>query len=336
VSEPATYGDVTAEYTALRTGAGVVAGAHDVVWVEGPDAVGFLDGILSQDVAGLLDGEVARSFLLEPRGKLRAVLWLLRGADRVALVADGGRGPGVAADLERFRFRVDATVTAETRPVATLVGPGAPAVLEAAGLREPGGWTEAEGVLVAATPLGGLDRYVVAGRGPEDLAEAGAVPAGGLAASAVRVEAGEPRMGYDVDERTIPHETGLVPLAVSFTKGCYLGQELVARIDSRGHVNRHLRGVAITENVLPPEGAALVADGDEVGRLTSVAESLAVRAPIGLALVRREVEPGAAVDVLWEGGTTRAVIRALPFDDFSFTDLEQDGTTMGPGSEEAR
>lgn len=312
-----TYGDVTAEYAALRSGCGVVAGDVDLLWVEGRDAVSFLDGLLSQQVAGLLAGEAARSFLLEPRGKLRGLLWLLRADERVGVVTEAGRGAAVAVDLERYRFRVEAAIRPDPGPVTTLWGPGAPAVLERAGLPEPGGWAETAGAVVAAIPLGGLDRYAVAGRTLEELADAGATPAGTLAATAVRVECGEPRMGVDVDERTIPHETGLVPFAVSFTKGCYLGQELVARIDSRGHVNRLLRGVAVTENVLPPEGASIETGGREVGRITSVSESPAVGAPIGLALVRREVEPGAPVNIVWPGGRAGAVVRALPFDDFS-------------------
>ncbi|HSG79508.1 MAG TPA: glycine cleavage T C-terminal barrel domain-containing protein, partial [Acidimicrobiia bacterium] len=96
-----------------------------------------------------------------------------------------------------------------------------------------------------------------------------------------------------------------------------LGQELVARIDSRGHVNRHLRGVALIDTVVPPEGSELMAGDAAVGTLTSVAESLTVMAPVGLALVRREVEPGTEVTVRWEGGSARARVLALPLDDFS-------------------
>lgn len=320
-------GDTTAQYLAIRRHAGVVTGAHEVVWVEGTDAVSFLDGLLSQHVAGLLPGEVARAFLLEPRGRLRALLWVLRGDDAVGLVCDAGRGAGLAGELERFRFRVDAQIRAETRPIAELWGPASPAVLSAAGCAEPGGWTEHAGVLVAALPLAGLDRFLVAGRSAPGLVEAGGVAAGVTAATAVRVEAGEPRMGVDVDERTIPHETGLVPFAVSFTKGCYLGQELVARIDSRGHVNRHLRGVVVADGVLPPEGAVLQAGEAEVGRITSVVESPALRAAVGLSLTRREVEPGSEVAVTRPGGPARAVVRALPLDHFA--DASQ--FSNGPG-----
>jgi folate-binding protein YgfZ len=318
---PDTYGDVTGEYLELRNGAGLVAGAHEVVWVEGPDAVSFLDGLLSQDVTGLAVHEAARSLLLEPRGRITELLWVLRGEDRVGLVCDPGRaGPTIAA-LTSFLFRVDTELHAGREPAVEVWGPGAAGVLEAAGLPAPGGWRPAGRGLVASLPLGGLDRYLVVGA--HGLEEAGARPAGSIAATAVRLEAGEPLTGVDVGEDTIPHETGLVPFAVSFTKGCYLGQELVARIDSRGHVNRHLRGVVVGENVLPPVGAVLLSADDggagetEVGRLSSVAESLAVGAPIGIGFVRREVEPGTPVRVSWQGGEAAGEVRALPLDDFS-------------------
>ena len=130
---------------------------------------------------------------------------------------------------------------------------------------------------------------------------------------AVRVEAGWPVMGREIDEKTIPAETGIVDRAVSFTKGCFTGQELVARIDSRGgNVPRHLRGVVIGTNVVPPVGASVEADGKEVGTLTSVAESLERRAPVALAYVRRAVEPPADVTISWDGGSAPARVEELP------------------------
>jgi folate-binding protein YgfZ len=305
------FGDVTAEYLALREGCGLVSGARELLWVRGPDAVTFLDGQLSQDIAGMPDGTVARSFLLEPRGRPVALLWVLRGEQRVGLVADAGRGGPVSQGLERFRFRVRAEIDHEAMPLLDLWGPGSRDVLAAAALPTPEGWSGGEGIVVAAIPAG-VSRYTVGGVSAPDLAAAGAVRVGTLATTAVRIEIGEPVMGVDVDESTIPHETGLVPELVSLTKGCYLGQELVARIDSRGRVNRHLRGLEVTENVIPPEGATIVARDREVGSITSVGESLTVRAPVAMGMVRREVEPGDRVSLVWEGGETTAVVRALP------------------------
>lgn len=297
---PESYGDVTGEYRALLETAGVVEGRHALVRVSGPDAETFLDSLLSQELTGLADDKVVRSLLLAPRGKLRALLWVARSGDEFDLIADTSAAPAVFEDLTRFKLRVDATI-GDPMPVVDLIGPTSSAILAAAG--SPMAWQ---------APLGELERWFVIGASGDDLVAAGARRAGALAATAVRVEAGEPAMGVDVDESTIPQEAGVVSAAVSFTKGCYLGQELVSRIDSRGHVNRHLRGIVLAENALPPSGAVIVAGGSPVGEISSVTESLRVGAPVGLALVRREIEPPAEVEVQWDGGSARAEVRSLP------------------------
>lgn len=314
---PESYGDVTGEYLALRRSAGLVIGRHQLVWVSGSDAVGFLQDIISQEVEALEIGSTVRSLLLGPQGKLRALLWVIRGKDRVGLFADQGVGSRVVEDLRRYLIRVDVSVEPDAREVVLLVGPKSQDVLEAAGLRVPRGWIEDSGVLVTRADLGAALRYLIVGGDHTQLLEAGAQAAGSLAYSAIRVEAGEPVMDQDVDEKTIPQEADLVASAINLEKGCYLGQELVARIESRGRVNRHLRGVELMTNVVPPAGAALVSDAREVGSISSVSESLSLRAPIALALVRRELSPGHEVTVSWEQGQARALLRELPMDDFT-------------------
>jgi folate-binding protein YgfZ len=312
----ATYGDVTGEYLALRRNAAIVPGTHDLVWVRGPDTIGFLDGLVSQDVGALEPGDVARSLLLAPQGKLRATLRLLAAGDGVGLVADRGVGQTVVDDLSRFKIRVDATIELEPVPMASLIGPEVGGSLTAAGLRAPGpkAWTGEGGSLVAAAPFQAatLPRFLVDAEAAARLAGTGTPRAGEIAATAVRIESGEPVMGRDIADTTIPQEAGVVDGAVSFTKGCYLGQELVARIDSRGRVNRHLRGVVITTNVLPPPGAEVSSGSHGVGTVTSVGESLDLRAPVALALIRREVDPGDEVTITWPGGRAGAVVRRLP------------------------
>lgn len=310
------FGDVTAEYRAARAGHGYATGTLGVLWAVGPDAVSFLDGQLSQDVPSMADGAVARALLLEPRGKLVAPCWVMRGADRVGVVVDAGALEAALARLRSFMFRVDVRLDPETRPVHEVWGVDSVGTATAAGLDPGRGWVDTGTHVVAALGGGGVDRVVVVGS-DEPLAAVGGVRIGSVAWSTVRIEAGEPVMGVDVDEATIPQESGLVGAAVSFTKGCYVGQELVARIDSRGHVNRRLVGVVLGTNVVPPVGARIVLDGEERGSVTSVGESLAMRAPIGMAMVRREVEDGAAVEIVWEGGSAPAVVRPLPLDDFS-------------------
>jgi folate-binding protein YgfZ len=293
---PATYGDVTAEYRAARSEAGRIEGLYDLVWFGGKDAVSFLESLISQNVAAQEPGTVRRSFLLGPRGKITAVMWVLRDDDRVGLLTDAGYGQVVSDTLGRYRIRVKVDIEPDSRPLVVRVGPESPAVE---------GWSEEEGVLTAGLPLAGNRRSVTTA--PVDLP-----PVGRLAWTAVRVEAGEPLMGVDIDEGTIPQESGLVPEAVDFTKGCFLGQELVARIDSRGHVNQRLMGVIVTTNVIPPPGAGVVAGEKTVGAFTSPAESLTLRSPVGLSLVRREVEAGEAVALRWDGGEAPAVVADLP------------------------
>ena len=314
----ASFGDVTAEYLAIREGAGLVSNQHEAVRVTGGDAISFLQGLISQDV-GSAPGSVARSLLLSPQGKLRALLWVLIGEQEAVLITDPGSSESVVSDLTRYRIRVDVQIEPVEPPIFELWGPEAADVLQRAGAGVESGWQNIGDGWVARVPLGGLDRYLLVGIDPDSLMEHGAVRCGEQAAAAVRIEAGEPKMKIDVDESTIPQESGLVADGVSFTKGCYLGQELVARIDSRGHVNRHLRGLIVGENVLPPSNSEVVSGDKAVGVVGTVAESLSLRAPVALALVRREVEPGTEVEITWDGGSTMATVKALPLDDF--TDL---------------
>ena len=148
-----------------------------------------------------------------------------------------------------------------------------------------------------------------AGAVREALLGAGAAEVGEEAAEVARVEAGRPRYGVDLDATVIPQEAGLNERAVSFTKGCYVGQETVARLHYRGKPNRHLRGLRLSAPV--PAGTPLRLGDREVGRLTSSVVSARL-GPIGLALVRREAEPGATL-AAGDGGATAEVV-ALPFE----------------------
>lgn len=307
---PDTSGDAAAEYSSVPREAGFIGGVSGLLWASGPDAVSYLQGVLSQDVEGMAPGEAARSFLLAPRGKLEALLWVLRAEDadnRVGIAAEASQLEQVRISLERWRLRVEVELAPDPREVFDVWGP--------AGLDTADGWRDENGVLTAELRSAPVRRCLTAGLDRADLEERGLQPLGRQAAEAVRIEAGEPRMGVDVDSRTIPQETGLVPEAVSFTKGCFLGQELVARIDSRGRVNRNLRGVRTLDGAAPPAGAQVVHDGKTVGTLTSTAGSLA------LALIRREAPPGSRVAVSWDSGEARAVIEQLPMTGSSVPDV---------------
>jgi folate-binding protein YgfZ len=142
----------------------------------------------------------------------------------------------------------------------------------------------------------------------------GAMPAGLDVWEIARVEAGRPEWGIDIDDTTIPQEANFDELdAISYTKGCYIGQEVVARVHFRGHVNRHLRGLRAASSEAPPTGAQLIdASGNHVGDVRSSVASPRLGG-IALAMVRREVAPGASLNAKWEGGERRVDLAALPF-----------------------
>ena len=248
--------------------------------------------------------------------RLISPLRMLRGPTGVGLVTDSGSGTAVLETLQRFRLRVEVSLEAEPGPIAEVWGPESAAVVEAAGgiSPVPGAWvTDGESV-VADLPFRhvSLARWLIVGIDAKKLIAAGAHPVGEAAATAARIEAGEARMGIDIDTSTIPQEAGLTEGAVDFTKGCYLGQELVARIESRGHVNRRLRSLRCAAGDTPPSGAALLVEGRQVGTLTSAAMSPDVGAPVGLGLVRSEVDIGTAVEVGWSSGATTAIVGEVP------------------------
>jgi folate-binding protein YgfZ len=259
--------------------------ARDVVLVRGADAASFLQGQLSQDVDALDVGGSAFSLLLQPQGKVDAFLRVTRiDDDGYALDVDAGWGEHVRARLQRFLLRVKVDLEPVDWPVIAVVD-GVAAVA-------PDSWR-------VPPELGG-DGYDELGPGAR--VPDGAVLLDEVAYEALRVRAGVPRMGAELDESTIPASSGVVERTVSFTKGCYTGQELVARIDSRGDkVPTKLRRVTGAVAV-----GALLFDGDrEVGRVTSASGDAA------LAYVRRDVEPPASLSARWDGGAAEVRIEVV-------------------------
>ncbi len=326
----ADYGDPVAEERAFTDGAALVdRSGRGAVLVDGPDALKFLQSLLSQDLDDLADGQGVHTLLLQPQGKLDTDLRLLRVGEGAWLDCEVGRGEGLAASLRRFKIRIKAEVTDRTGQwgCLTLRGPAVAERLDGAGgpplptdphAHEP--WDPAgEARLVRADWPGGPPGADIVGPVSElgeiwkALVAAGATCAGFRAYEAARVRAGVPRQGLDIDEKTIPQEAFLELDAVSFTKGCFLGQELVCRIDTRGHVNRLLRGLEIGSAAIdttPPAGAGIVVGDKEVGALTTVARS--ERGVVALGYIRREIEVPADVVVRWDGGDVPAVAAALP------------------------
>jgi tRNA-modifying protein YgfZ len=282
---------LTDDLAALRAGdAWVDRSDRGFVVVRGPDTFSFLQALVSADLDGLVDGDAVHSLLLSPQGKLDVDFRLVRVGDDAWLDCDPGLGSQLAASLNRFKIRVDAEIVDRTGEFGMLTHVG-----------EPGG----------AAPEAPDDVRVMRTRwghdliGPRDRLPGHDV-VDPVAFDAWRIEQGIPVQPVDVDETTIPQEAFLEVDAVSFTKGCFLGQELVCRIDTRGHVNRFLRRFTEIEGDWPVPGAEVVSGGKVVGALTSVATDALRTGALGY--VRREVEPPAVVELRWDGGTARARI----------------------------
>lgn len=298
---------IAEEFHALRNAVGFVDRSdRALVTVSGPEALSFLQSLVSQDIAVLGVGDSTHTLLLTPQGKLDTDIRLVRAADDEAwLDAEPGAGEPLAASLNRFRIRVKADVADRTDEFGCLSvrGPRSSQL-------EPQA-RDASGVHIVAARSGfdviGTREAVAAVR--DTLLAAGVPECGADAYEALRIDEGIPRQGFDLDDKTIAQEAFLDLDAVSFTKGCFLGQELVCRIDSRGHVNRFLRRLALLDGPRPPRGAEIVSDDKTVGSVTSVTPADDVPW-LGLGYVRREVEPPASVMLRWDGGEARARVEA--------------------------
>ena len=318
------------QYARLTEGCGLVdRSERGKLALTGGGAVEFLNGQVTNELVGLKPGEGRYAAFLTHKGKMLGDL-------RILAVGEDPQGEPLELllDTERMalqslfdmirRFKVGYEVELHKRTLESsllsLIGPRADEVTAKAFGPLVTSLPEREGdhVLLALrhTPVRlvrtdvGLDALfdsVAMEAVDSALQAAGAEPAAEAAAEIVRVEHGRPRYGIDLDESTIPQEAGLNERAVSFTKGCYVGQETVARLHYKGKPNRHLRGLRLSEPVEP--GTELRLDERSVGRVGSSVLSPAL-GPIGLALVRREAEPGTTVSVGESGAS--AVVSELP------------------------
>src|SRR5579871_3318060 len=255
-----------AEEAAVRSGAALLDASHrDLLSVTGPDGPRFLQGMLSADVQGVADGQALWAALLTHKGTLVSDAEVVRFGDRTLLDLEPGRGPAVRAALEKLLIADDAELADARESWARLElwGPGAEALSERAGVRS------------ARANLGALSgRYLYLPRAElaaawRTLREGGAVPAGFERREAWRLEAGLPRFGAEGEEGGLPLELGMSG-AISYSKGCYLGQEGVARATYRGQLHWGLARLSLGDAPLPP-GTELHLGESNVGRLTSVA-----------------------------------------------------------------
>ncbi len=275
---------------------------HGLVVVHGPDATKFLQSLVSQDLDAIADGDVTRSLLLTPQGKLDVAFRAQRRGDDWWLDCDADYGPRLAVSLTRFKIRVKAEIDDRTSNTGMVSVIGAVPTVDDDHVRVlPTTWGGTDGADLVG-PI--ADVHAARDRLAPDIERWSAERF-----EAFRIETGAPRLGIDIDDSTIPQEAFLERDAVSFTKGCFLGQELVTRIDTRGHVNKYLRRVNVEGSTVPPRGAKVVVDGKDVGTVTSAAAVPDDGRVVALAMVRREVEPPAAVLVRWDGGEAGAEVR---------------------------
>jgi folate-binding protein YgfZ len=267
---------------------------HVLLRATGADRVSFLHRMLTCDVKGVPVGGTTCGLFLTRKGKVTADFVLAVRPDRVELLAPPAARPGLRDGLARFVVADDVVLEEVALPIATLLGPGAAAAAAAL----------PEGILRFPRTRCGLPAVDVAG----EFAMEADLSAEGL--ETLRVEAGEPLLGAEATEETLPQECGLDGL-VSYVKGCFLGQEPVARLHAQGRARRGLAGLVLGPGAPVPERGTPVLDGDrEAGTVTSAVFSTALGRPVALALLRVEsAAPGTRLLLGAEAGT----VAALPF-----------------------
>jgi folate-binding protein YgfZ len=303
------YGDPLREQRILATGAGVVDRSHrDVLTVTGPDRLGWLHSICSQHLSDLADGDATEALVLSPHGHVEQHWQVTELGGSVWIDTEPAAGPVVLNYLQKMRFlkRVELADVTDQYGILSVVGPRTADVLVAAGLPvpDPGHAQAGDGGFVRRMSWPGADAADILVPSPqlaatlERLAGAGAEPAGIWAFEALRVEARRPRLGWETDHRTIPHEVGWIGTAVHLQKGCYRGQETVARVQNLGRPPRrlvllHLSGESDT---LPGAGSPVELDGRAVGFIGTAVQHWEL-GPVALAVVKRTVPDGATVRV---------------------------------------
>jgi glycine cleavage system T protein len=334
---PAYFGNVAGEYQNARQDTALFdVSHHGKVELTGPDARSFLHNLCTNEVVKLPAGAGCEAFLTSAQAKIIAYVLIFpvvstEGTETLWLDVGPGMGERVVKHLDRYRISEQVELADRTPEFAQihLAGPRAAEILEqAAGSKLP----ELAALHHTSQAVAGVpcqvrrhDPLGVPGYDllcPREQAEqlwqalvaAGARPAGRRAYHILRIEAGTPIYGVDVDETNLPQEVGRAEQTVSFTKGCYIGQETVARIRTYGHVNRSLVGLKASGSEALPQGTLLFREGKEVGSITSSVLSPGLGTVLALAYVRRgSQEPGTILQVGTEGERGTAEVVSLPF-----------------------
>ena len=325
---------MTSAYQAARQRAAFIErSSRGRLLVSGSDRASYLQGLLTNDTVALKAGEGCYAAYLTPQGRMISDLLVYELGDVILLSLPGDVKDTVLARLDQFIFSEDVQLgdVTETFGQVAVVGPDAARLVSSltddsqaprlSSLPEHGNLRSAiagqPAIVTRVTDVGerGFEIYIErAGVGPlrARLLEAGVVELDGDTAEVLRVEAGVPEFHRDMDEETIPLEAGIESRAISQTKGCYVGQEVIIRVLHRGHgrVARKLVGLTFDGDVIPARGSIVKSDQKDVGEITSSVRSIALDKPIALGYLQRDfLAPGTQVSV--DG--TRAVVTQLPF-----------------------
>ena len=333
---PESYGDRPGEYEAARNRV-CIADLSDrgKLRLGGKDHLKFLQGMLTNDVIKLEEGKGMYAAILTVKGRMVSDMRVYREKDSVLLDLEPGLNAKVGELLKKFRLSYKATIDdlTEGMGIISVIGPHAAGVLEKVigkenlpvndldHVRASVAGREVSVIKTRRTGEEGYDIYALT----DGLADVwgllmekgnnfGIKPAGRGALEILRIEAGIPVYGIDMDDDTIPIEAGIWD-ALNFEKGCYVGQEVIARIKWRGHVNRHLLGFISDGDRVPERGSEVFLGEKKIGRITSSGFSLSLGKPIALGYVRREFkEPGTRVEIRSpDGSIEHAEVAALPF-----------------------
>ena len=331
---PWRIGSFDEEYAALRSGAGLIDySTQALIEVGGADRVGFLHGLLTNDIKRLVPGAGCQAALLDASAKVTALVLVSAEPDALWLMCDVDQASVVVATLERYVFSEHVTITNHERrwAVFALQGPRTPELLSTVrgsdGLREPGDHLT---LLVDGRALRFVRHELAGGSGVLCLVAAddaraawehllrwgrpaGLMPVGWEALNTARIEAGVPWPAIDVTDANLLPETGLETMLASDTKGCYLGQEIIARLTTYGSVSRKLMGLRIEAQQVPPVGSRLCSDDQDVGWVSSACRSPALRQSVALGYLKRGwYEPGVRVDVLHGDARLPAIVARRP------------------------
>jgi folate-binding protein YgfZ len=336
--EAAVTGSPSEEYTALRTGAMLVdRSARGRLRIHGPKASELVTGLVSNDVTALAPGQGCYAAALTPKGKIVADVRIFALKDALLIDSPPRARDGWIGMVRKYinprvaRYEDESPSTRQlgifgTRArmaLATATGVD-PAQLGALPRYGHVALDLPAGAIIARVPELEVEGYEVivpeSAFEPmwERLVTEGATPAGLAAWDIARVEAGRPEWGIDIDDSTIPQEANFDELhAISYTKGCYVGQETVARVHFRGHVNRLLRGLMISNGSVPSGAVVVDKQGKQVGDVRSTAQSPRLGS-IALAMMRREIEPGSTIEIIVDSAPTQRIavpaqVVRLPF-----------------------